>query len=108
MIDLYCELVNEFGFSKDIFNSRTNHGNVITLHLIIGGLMHQPCNPTFIDARDAILQADKNYFDGKYNCNIWKAFAKRGMGSNVSINSTDLQNDFEIPLLCQSAEYNSV
>jgi hypothetical protein len=28
----------------------------------------------------AIIQAEKNYYGGKYACDVWKGFAKRGMG----------------------------
>ncbi|KAJ3196125.1 Fungalysin/Thermolysin Extracellular metalloproteinase 5, partial [Dinochytrium kinnereticum] len=44
----------------------------------------QPCNPTVLAARDAILQADKVLHAGKYVCEIWKGFAKRGLGVNAT------------------------
>lgn len=64
------------------------------------GLKGQPCNPTFVSARDgeriefvvlirelttvhlAIISADACRYGGKYNCTIWKAFAKRGLGQS--------------------------
>ena len=55
-------------------------GNTNFLRLLIDGLRLQPCNPTFIQARDALIQADATVFASGYNCDIWKGFAKRGMG----------------------------
>lgn len=40
----------------------------------------QPCNPDFSQARDAILDADKALTGGDNACEIWKGFAKRGLG----------------------------
>lgn len=45
--------------------------------------MLQPCNPTFIQARDNIIRADAEYYQSKYKCDIWRAFAKRGLGVNA-------------------------
>lgn len=44
----------------------------------------QPCNPNFIQARDAILDADKALTGGENACEIWKGFAKRGLGDGAS------------------------
>ena len=44
----------------------------------------QPCNPNFIQARDAILDADKALTGGQNACEIWKGFAKRGLGEEAS------------------------
>ena len=44
------------------------------------GLKHQPCNPSFVDARDALLTADLVGFGGAHECRIWRASAKRGLG----------------------------
>ncbi|MCY7310095.1 MAG: M36 family metallopeptidase [Chitinophagaceae bacterium] len=55
-------------------------GNSSALKLVSEGLRLQPCNPGFVDARDAILRADTILFNRKYSCSIWKAFAKRGLG----------------------------
>jgi len=65
--------------TKDItFNSE---GNIIAIQIVIDALKIQPCNPTFIQARDAILLAqEQRYDDPEFKCAIWKAFAKRGMG----------------------------
>lgn len=44
----------------------------------------QPCSPTFVQARDAILDADKALTSGENACELWTAFAKRGLGEGAS------------------------
>ena len=44
----------------------------------------QPCNPDFVQARDAILDADKALTGGENACHIWQGFAKRGLGEEAS------------------------
>lgn len=44
----------------------------------------QPCSPTFVQARDAIIDADKALTGGSNACELWKAFAKRGLGEGAS------------------------
>src|SRR5262245_41755330 len=43
-----------------------------------------PCNPTMLQARDGILQADVNVNAGANKCAIWAAFAHRLMGTGAS------------------------
>jgi extracellular elastinolytic metalloproteinase len=43
----------------------------------------QPCNPNFVDARDAILDADQALTGGVNACEIWTGFAKRGLGQGA-------------------------
>ncbi|KAJ1642867.1 hypothetical protein LPJ64_005323 [Coemansia asiatica] len=43
----------------------------------------QPCNPDFVQARDAILQAEDNITGAKNKCSLWRAFAKRGLGEGA-------------------------
>ncbi|KAJ3069792.1 Fungalysin/Thermolysin Extracellular metalloproteinase 5 [Podochytrium sp. JEL0797] len=58
-------------------------GNTDLMLLLIQGMKMQPCNPTFIQAKNAILAADKAMFAGKYQCAIANGFAKRGLGANA-------------------------
>ncbi len=66
-------------------------GNVAALKLVNEGLRLQPCSPSFVDARNAILQADQMLFGGRYRCAIGRAFSRRGLGANAStgISSND-------------------
>jgi extracellular elastinolytic metalloproteinase len=40
----------------------------------------QNCDPSFFDARDAIIQADQVLTGGENYCTLWKGFAERGLG----------------------------
>ncbi|GAB3717413.1 hypothetical protein GCM10027592_59500 [Spirosoma flavus] len=59
-------------------------GNIAALKLVNEGLRLQPCSPSFVQARDAILQADQMLFGGRYHCAIGRAFARRGLGAGAS------------------------
>ena len=65
--------------------------------LLADGMKLQPCNPTFIQARDAIIAADKTGNNGLYFCEIWKGFAKRGLGVNADTNA----DNFDVPQQCK-------
>ncbi|PPQ72396.1 hypothetical protein CVT24_002081 [Panaeolus cyanescens] len=78
---VHTSLVQRHGFSSSArSNPNTQHGNVVFLHLFIDALALQPCNPNFMQARDAWLKADQNRYRGRHKCLLWKAFAFRGMG----------------------------
>ncbi|CAE6473878.1 unnamed protein product [Rhizoctonia solani] len=94
--EITVALIKEHGFATDLFDPTLTNGNTIALHLMIDGLIAQPCNPTFIDARNAIIQADANRYNGVNKCTLWKAFAKRGLGygaTTTKVNSETLPPD---------------
>ncbi|KAG8695805.1 hypothetical protein FRC08_007548, partial [Ceratobasidium sp. 394] len=80
--EVLAALVGKYGLSdsKGLKDPKSVKGNNVMLHLFMDGLVLQPCNPTFISARDAIIQADVNRYNGANKCLLWKAFAKRGLG----------------------------
>ncbi|KAL5039195.1 hypothetical protein BDV3_002581 [Batrachochytrium dendrobatidis] len=98
MWEVYWNLVQKYGFSSNLHNAKQQAGNVIFLQNLIGGLMHQPCNPTFINARDAVLASDQAYYGGANVCEIWRGFAKRGFG----VGARNFINDFTIPRECNT------
>ncbi|KAJ1958711.1 hypothetical protein GGI12_004667, partial [Dipsacomyces acuminosporus] len=73
-------LIDAYGISPDLFSHDLTKGNALALQLILDGMKLQPCNPTFTQARDALIQADVNLTGGKNKCALWKGFAKRGLG----------------------------
>lgn len=90
--ELYWTIVNGvpslnlpgYGFREDLYYMREPiAGNQIAIQLVTDGLKFQSCNPSFLDARDAILAADAANYNGKYKWHIWYAFAKRGMGAGA-------------------------
>jgi extracellular elastinolytic metalloproteinase len=85
--DMTWEIINMAGVDEDIYQG--SGGNNIALSLVINGLKLQPCNPGFVDGRDAILLADEILYGGLYKCAIWKAFADRGLGVSADQGSSD-------------------
>lgn len=79
--------------NPNLYNASGDGGNSAALKLITLGMKLQPCNPGFLDARNAILKADSILFHGKYSCVIWNAFARRGMGINASQGFADSYTD---------------
>lgn len=113
MYEFFWDLVDTHGWQDDWFNvSFTNAtrtpgssvfpkklaGNKLALRLVVDGLKLQPCSPTFVDARDAILLADKLGTKGANQCIIWKSFARRGLGVEAEENGRE---DFTIPSECE-------
>jgi hypothetical protein len=101
--EMYWNLVDRFGFSSDLYTGAG--GNNLALQLVMDGLKLQPCEPTLLDARDAILQADSLDNAGENHCRIWRAFAKRGMGVNADAGNPappipNVSEDFSIPAAC--------
>ena len=48
----------------------SKHGNMLLLQLVTQGIKIQPCSPWFLNARDAILEADKHLTGGQNVCEI--------------------------------------
>ncbi|KAI8974993.1 Fungalysin metallopeptidase-domain-containing protein [Pilobolus umbonatus] len=106
LYEVYWSLVDELGFTpewlppvpKDTRKKRmstedlekvkdhiVSYGNTLAVQLVIDGMKLQPCNPNFVSARDAILEAEKQLTGGKYHCVIYRAFAKRGLGPGAKL-----------------------
>ncbi len=103
--EIYWNLVDKHGYDPDLYGG--TGGNNLAFQLVVDGLKLQPCNPTFVDARDAILLADQNLTGGANQCEIWEGFAKRGLGVNAadggSSSSLAVVEDFTVPPACLSA-----
>jgi extracellular elastinolytic metalloproteinase len=96
------------GFRQNIQDMSTPlAGNQIAMRLVMDGLKLQPCMPTFVEARDAILEADRVNNGGAFQCHIWTGFAKRGLGVNAQDGGkfplddhTAVVEDFTVPCEC--------
>jgi hypothetical protein len=89
--EMTWELIGVYGLDTDIYNG--NGGNNIAMQLVIDGLKLTPCNPGFVDARDAILAADMANNGGANQAYIWAAFARRGLGVSASQGSSNNRSD---------------
>ncbi|KAJ3304429.1 ammonium transporter [Kappamyces sp. JEL0829] len=100
LFEVYWNMVQTAGFDRTF---RTNplgtNGNNQFIKTLVAGMKIQPCFPTFVTARNAILAADKSISGGKFQCEIIKGFAKRGLGINAQDGS--FVNDFTIPANCK-------
>jgi extracellular elastinolytic metalloproteinase len=105
--DMTWLLIDAHGFNPDYYYG--TGGNNIAMALVTEALKLQPCNPGFVDARNAILAADDVLYGGVHKCLIWKAFAKRGLGVRANQGSSDSRSDgsqsFEMPTSCCNQVY---
>ncbi|KAG6853257.1 hypothetical protein C0991_005670 [Blastosporella zonata] len=96
--NVYASLVSERGFSSEaLTNPDTTEGNVVFMHLFLDALLLQPCNPTFVSARDAWIQADENRYNGANKCTLFNVFASRGLGLNAD---ADFVDNTDVPAGC--------
>ncbi|WP_035957833.1 M36 family metallopeptidase [Bryobacter aggregatus] len=68
--------------------------------LVLDGMKLMPPQGTMIDARDAILLADRVDFKGESQSQLWAAFAKRGLGALAYTsggNTVHVHPSFAIP-----------
>ena len=68
-------------------------GNELMLRLVTDGMKLTPFKPSFIDARNAILQADLTAYAGANAAELWRGFAKRGLGFGALAGSGDTTTD---------------
>ncbi len=91
--DMTLDLVDAYGFDRDVYNADGGAGNQIALNLVTQGLKLQKCQPGFVSGRDAILNADTLLYGGRNADIIWGAFARRGLGVGASEGLTSNAND---------------
>ncbi|KAI9140226.1 Fungalysin metallopeptidase-domain-containing protein [Paraphysoderma sedebokerense] len=100
LYDVYWTLRDNYGYEPNLYKTKGDKiaGNILAMQLVIDGMKIQPCNPTMVQARDAIIQADEQGFGGAHVCDLWKAFAKRGLGEKAKSGGNA---DFTVPAKCQ-------
>ncbi len=100
--DLNWALIEEHGWDPDVYNG--TGGNNMAIQLMMDGLKLQPCNPGFVDGRDAILRADTLNYGAEHACLIWNVFAQRGLGFSADQGDPFYRNDqteaFDLPAAC--------
>ena len=100
--DMTWNIIQQNGaINGNLYTPAANGGNTAALQLVVQGLKLQPCQPGFLDSRDAILAADSLLYGGRYHCAIWRAFARRGMGYSAqqgySTSADDQTAAFDMP-----------
>lgn len=89
--DLTWAYINKYGYDNNKYTG--TGGNNKLMRIVLDGIKLQPCSPTFVDARDAIIAADQDITGGKDFCLIWEVFAARGLGVNASAGDRNIGND---------------
>ena len=106
--DMTWKLIDTEGFDPDTYNG--TGGNNTALVLVTEALKLQPCSPGMVDGRDAIIAADQAIYGGSHLCEIWEAFAARGLGFSADQGSTNSRSDgtqaFDLPPTFSSFETN--
>ncbi|KAF4547252.1 Fungalysin metallopeptidase-like protein [Elsinoe fawcettii] len=84
LYEVMWNLIDRYGITKahdPVFESGVpTDGRYLAMKLVMDAMALQPCNPNFLQARDAIIDADIALTRGVNGCEIWSAFAKRKMG----------------------------
>jgi hypothetical protein len=96
--DMTWNLINRYGFTQDVYNG--NGGNTLAVKLVLEAMKLQPSNPTFLEARNAILSADLALTGGRNYELIWETFARRGFGQSAfdaNSNALSLFERFDKP-----------
>ncbi|HMC96305.1 MAG TPA: M36 family metallopeptidase, partial [Flavobacteriales bacterium] len=89
--EMTWELINTYGFDPNIYSG--TGGNNIAMHLVMAGMKLTPCGPGFVDARNAILNADASLYGGTHTTALWNAFARRGLGVSANQGSAASRSD---------------
>ncbi|MFM2082107.1 MAG: hypothetical protein RL380_798 [Verrucomicrobiota bacterium] len=101
--ELRAQLIGKFGHAT---------GNQLALQLVTDGMKLSPANPNFLEARDAILQADLVDTGGANQTELWIAFAKRGLGdaatSPASSTTTGLVESYSLPDVLRATPLSAV
>jgi hypothetical protein len=88
-----------------LWDLRKRVGAATIEQLVVSGMKLTPCNPTMLDARDAMLQADATINRGANECAIWAAFAGREMGTGASSathnSTTTITTSRAVPASCR-------
>jgi Zn-dependent metalloprotease len=88
-------------WAATLWDLRTQLGAAKTDLLVLNGMKFTPTRPSFLNARDGILQADQNLNGGANRCAIWTVFARHGMGvSAVGNDGTTHVAATDVPADC--------
>jgi len=99
LFEALWNLIEKHGFQSDWYKTMPTEnehlgGNVVFAQLLIDGMKIQPCTPNFIQARDAIIEADRINNHGENFHELWEGFAKRGLGKDARYPGID---NFSVP-----------
>ncbi len=79
--EVWCNMLHECRAALITANGFA--GNETALRLVVDSMKLSPTDPTFVQSRDAIIQADLVSTGGANAGRLWTAFAKRGIGASA-------------------------
>ena len=92
-------------WAATLWDLRATLGASTTNLLVLNGMKFTPTRPSFLNARDGILQADQNMNGGANRCAIWTVFARHGMGvSAVGNDGTTHIAATDVPAECSGGD----
>ncbi|KAG4438422.1 hypothetical protein IFR05_006075 [Cadophora sp. M221] len=105
LYEVFWNLVEQYGITaarKPTFSGGVpTDGRFLAMKLVMDGMKLQPCRPTFITARNAIIDADLALTGGANRCLLWRGFAKRGLGSAAAQGTgTNRVESYTLPTGC--------
>ncbi len=87
-------------WAQTLWDLRAAVGSSVAESLVTRAMELSPANPSFLDERNAILQADQAVFRGVHRNAAWRVFAHRGMGffaGAIDGNDAAPGEDFSLP-----------
>ncbi|GAB1646005.1 hypothetical protein KRMM14A1259_64280 [Krasilnikovia sp. MM14-A1259] len=87
-------------WAQTLWDLRKAIGSTTAENLVTRAMELSPSNPSFLDERNSILQADLVVNHGRLQKTIWKVFAHRGMGffaGAVDGDDANVVEDFSMP-----------
>lgn len=87
-------------WASTLWDVRSALGVQLTRALVTRAMELSPASPSFLDMRNAILQADTVINGGRAHAKLWKTFAARGMGyfaASITGADTEPAEDFSTP-----------
>ncbi len=103
--EIWCATLMQMNRNLGAGLGSTKNGHEFGWQLVVDSLKLCPANPSFLDARDAILRALDDLEEGKKPSDttdfsklkraIWQAFARFGMGPKAASNGASFQGTVE-------------
>ncbi|KAF2155525.1 extracellular metallo proteinase MEP [Myriangium duriaei CBS 260.36] len=104
LYEVMWNLIDKYGKNDapkpTLKNGVPTDGKYLAMKLVIDGMALQPCSPNFVQARDSIIDADTALTGGANKCDIWKAFAKRGLGQGAKYSASGRTASNKLPTGC--------
>jgi extracellular elastinolytic metalloproteinase len=72
-------------------------GNRRWIQLVFDAMLLDPVGPTMVDARNSLVAADMMRYGGANQTEIWRAFAKRGLGAAAAVHATTVNDTNPVP-----------